>query len=489
MKVNDVLDHLNHIESTIPVKDWKLDGIDIWPIIRLKLYFHLTRLDLELPENPRSLSKKILLAIGKRIKYFFLLFNSSAHKKIIKADAIFLADPSYVKRDNKLYQRFCDPIIEEMEAIGVTTLTMTLLKDVNAPLFTPAYFISLYFQIICDLTELKKKLGLIQAKKLSLEGWDECITYIQRIQNNGNTLSFGKITLDLAVFKSLVDYYGKILNIVQPKCAFVVSYYDNGLNNMAYIYACKKMGIPSVDLQHGTINDLHAAYGRWTHLPSTGYNTLPNYFACWDKSSRDCINSWASNYKDHHRAVIFGNRFMQTVANERSSAFKDYLRNVQLECSPEKHVLLTLQVECGFPDILKETLRLSPPAYFWWIRFHPMMTGDEKSNAIAIVSSIKGLNYNINEASTNLLYSILPHMDMHLTLNSSVVQEASHFGVSSIVCDQTGYEYYKKEIELGFVHSARSADEVIKLIDCIETRKKVPDYISSSFFYKEIGLL
>ncbi len=491
MKVNNVLNHLNHIEATFPVKHWKLEGIDVWPIIRLKLYFYLTRLDLNLPEDisTGSVRKKYLLIIKNHIKYFFLLLNPSARKNAIQADALFLADPSYVELSNKLYQRFCDPVIEEIAKKGISEFTLTLLKDLQKPLETPAFFTALSQELIFDWAKIRQKLGLNSFKLSSLAGWDDFIAYILKIQDISQPLSLEIIESDLFVFKDLIRYYRKILKAVKPKCAFVVSYYDNGLNNMAYIYACKTMSIPTIDLQHGTINDLHAAYGRWTHLPSIGYNTLPDYFACWDKASADCINSWASKYKGHHKALVFGNRFMQVIASEKSSAFKCYFKKMELQYQPEKNILLTLQVECGFPNLLKEALLFSPRSYFWWIRFHPMMTDAEKLVAINIISEIKDLNYNIDEVSDAILYSVLPHIDIHVTLNSSVVQEALQFGVPSIVCDQTGYEYYKKEIESGIAYEARDLDDILKFLACINPQRQMPEYIPSNSFYKEIGLL
>ena len=55
-----------------------------------------------------------------------------------------------------------------------------------------------------------------------------------------------------------IDFYRKFLSKVKPQIIFLIDGYD--YKQMALIASSKKLGIPTVELQHGLINESHLAY-------------------------------------------------------------------------------------------------------------------------------------------------------------------------------------------------------------------------------------
>jgi hypothetical protein len=84
----------------------------------------------------------------------------------------------------------------------------------------------------------------------------------------------------------------------------------------------------------------------------------------------------------------------------------------------------------------------------------------------------KSKNWNLDDASQLPLYAILPNIDLHVTLYSSVVIEAELFGIPSIVSAQFGEEYYKDYIKRETCYVAFSEESLENQINYLTKRQK-----------------
>lgn len=500
MNIRKIMDHINIIEKTMPVQGWKIEGIDVWPFVRNSLYFDMFNYSaFEAPAivQKRSTAVRAIRFLWQRLSFEFsqigLFFNNrhSALYKFEKNDAVFFADASYVKQNGKYYQRFCDPIIDDLKTKGISTTTFTFLQNTSLKLCTPAHFITGSIVRRGLIAVIKHRLGMAKPLSVSMDGLDRYNDYIEKLGEGAKPLSIRNLSSEISAFLAIATYCGKILKAVSPRRVFIVSYYDD--YNMAIVYACRQMGIPVTDIQHGAINDFNGPYGRWINVPSTGYNTLPNFFACWDNAAAECINDWGYNdqVKSHH-AFVSGNKFLKMFIarkNDESEIFGQFFRAIQTERSPTRNILISIQTKYGLTDLFRQMLKSSPDNFFWWIRLHPMMTADEIKGVHDHLGAIGRHNYEIEQSTASLLYSVLPHMDVHVTLNSSVVQEAAEFGVPSIIFDDTGYEYYEREIEQGHAYAAATSGEGLTLIGKLSRSEPSIDAAPSDEFYRKIGLI
>src|SRR5262249_31727054 len=167
------------------------------------------------------------------------------------------------------------------------------------------------------------------------------------------------------------------LERIRPHLVAVNCYYS--LQNMALVAACRRLGIPSVDLQHGVQGAFHIAYGPWMQVPSQGWDLLPDRFWCWSEPEVNSIRSWAARAGGHHVPLVGGNPWLDSWRAGDSPLVREMDSRVARLCAQRpgrKRVLVTLQ--WGMNDQayllpLREAIRYGDPDLDWWIRLHPLM--------------------------------------------------------------------------------------------------------------------
>lgn len=500
--MTEVMRHIHFIERNVPVQNWSANGIDLWPIVRIQLYFEL--FNMSTFSNAGQLGTKgplerllsyILSLICDLLQdcQQFLVNRKSVRYRAKKSDSIFLSDPSYVNYSGRYYQRFCDPLIADLERYGASSYVLTSLSNKFLPLQTPAMFVKTKLGI---LRKIGSVVSMAQVNRFSLSlfpGAEIYNKYVTALGVRNSILTERSVAREIASFSLAVSFYKKILKRVSPRNAFVVSYYDG--QNMAFVHACRLMNIPVTDIQHGAINPLHVSYAEWIGVPDRGYNVLPNFFACWDKKAADVINQWGcAGRVCNHRGVVSGNRFIDIVRSDTSDdarVFEKVLNEKQKLAGTVKNVLLSVQFQYGLTPILQEILQSSPPEWMWWVRLHPMMSQEERDDVFSFLSTMEGVNFDISSATGHLLYTVLNCMDVHVTLNSSVVQEAAEFSVPSVILDEIGEEYYVDEIGSGVAFFEPNAVAAIARISVLKKGqgKEEETFLSDSQFLKEVGAL
>ena len=114
MDIKQGSDIINSIEEKFPVDEWVIDGIHVWPIIRMKLAFELTGYYTTSAQNKKSLFKKIIIQLKgyTRFLYAYIRDYSKNAKLNRHIDVIFLSNGvSYTNLNGAWYDILCDPFI------------------------------------------------------------------------------------------------------------------------------------------------------------------------------------------------------------------------------------------------------------------------------------------------------------------------------------------------------------------------------------------
>jgi len=252
------------------------------------------------------------------------------------------------------------------------------------------------------------------------------------------------------------------------------------LTNMALIAACRRLGIRSMDVQHGVQGDLHVAYGRWVAVPSSGWELLPDRFWCWSQKETLAISRWSPPTSQHHKPVVGGNLWLQLWKSGADPRFSKALEQVARLCERRsgcRKILVTLQ--WGISDEayllpLAQVIRATAGEFNWWLRLHPLMR--ERTHEIGqIVGALPQDAIAIREPTDLPLLALLGRVDAHLTYSSSVVLEASEFGIASVVSGEYGSALYADEIAAGTVLAAPPVDEgFVEAIRTAASRHRLP---------------
>lgn len=463
---------VNRLEHDYPVEEWVIDGIHAWPFLRINLNFDLYRayhspaVSSGTPLVGRYAASGIGL-LRNMARYAYSALSDSGKNGTIgtKAGAVFLSDGvSFVELDGYWFDKYCDPLIRlvrEKEQAG------SVLLAIQHEYLVPRFSESVFVQPRLDLYKIRSKLVRGRVPAMRMPEYECAVAAINGSGLPARLPGARQLAAQVSTLRSVSGWFKRILERTSPDVAFVVSYY--GLEGMAFNVACRELGIPSVDLQHGLQGDLHAAYGRWHKVPSTGYEMLPSIFWCWSESERETIERWSSPVSSWHRAFVGGNLWLKQwldPTNDLVGAYDRRIRSVTETTPGAKRVLVTLQSGLAGEETLApllEAMGASEPDWRWWIRLHPCMLRErQRIRDMLKAHGITG--FELDMPSDLPLYAVLRHVDVHVTHSSSTVVEAGILGVPSVVFSEYGAEFFPSLMASSRVRAAFSGAGIVSAI-------------------------
>jgi hypothetical protein len=260
--------------------------------------------------------------------------------------------------------------------------------------------------------------------------------------------------------------FEKVMRIVRPTLAFVVTYYSG--MGPSFLLACRRRGILSVDLQHCPQGNTHKAY-VWNALPETGYAALPAVFWNWTQDDSTAINTWAGKLQvPWHRGLYGGNTQLSCVAEQANPSVLDWDSSyaaIAGQGSFEREILLALQPVGGYRatwDALAAQIEAAPRQWRWWIRRHPAASMAQDVEYARLISMRKS-NVVVDEALALPLPALLRKMSVVVSLFSGAATEAALFGVPALFLSLDGRDIFPGLVERGFasVIEAESLNERI----------------------------
>jgi hypothetical protein len=257
-----------------------------------------------------------------------------------------------------------------------------------------------------------------------------------KIKNNRNTNyknigSFINVLIRLKLKQ--ISIWKCILKINNPSALILVDWDSNA--NIASNIINKKLFY----LQHGVICEDHMYFGK-KKLNLAQKLELPFGFISWNENSSE-------NFKNLCATYAIGNLWLQRFLSIESDEFIESLKNQKInfliDNLERKNILLTLTN--GNPEIkfLDETLinliKKTSKKYNWLIRLHPITYNniiELNEFELYLVSNFEKseLKYIEWKQSTNLpLPLLLSKCNLHITIESSSIIEASIFNIKSLV--------------------------------------------------------
>ncbi|WP_145131451.1 MULTISPECIES: hypothetical protein [unclassified Pseudomonas] len=231
----------------------------------------------------------------------------------------------------------------------------------------------------------------------------------------------------------------KILNVVKPKLVISIQ------PDLALCRACRVSGISVYDIQHGVIAKDNKWYGDI--LPNkVAASDLPDGFLCWDQRSAEYLESWAP--KRGVTINVIGHPWFHRFQfpSDEDLLVQDALSKGKIFFDEKPVILVALQwglhihyyPQSDFNKVmckaLESVIKQTHNRYNWLIRLHPIqMTGDEGEYCEKYLAQefggLAGVEW--RQASLLPLPILLSQASLHITDMSSVVIEASWFGLPS----------------------------------------------------------
>ncbi len=213
----------------------------------------------------------------------------------------------------------------------------------------------------------------------------------------------------------------------------VVFFSGQNRANLALTWAARRLGIPTVDIQHGAaaFSPANIKWHTWTCIPDQGYDLLPDYFWVWGPAAAALISRTANPNCPYHRPLVGGHPNL--MAN-----LPDVIPpELRARCAAaDKTVAVTLGLARlhGLPDPLVQAMAQAPREWLWLIRVHPQDWNDPDAMAQveARLQAATVSNVAVRVPTQAPLEQVLPLADRHVTPYSSSAVEASAFGIPTV---------------------------------------------------------
>lgn len=466
MTASEIVRVINEIEESVPVEEWTIEGIHVWPLIRIQLGMDLFAAgETVFPDSsgtPRAWKKAVSLFKNYTAYLAASWTDRRGGADLRESQALFLSDGvSFTVLEGRYYERFCDPARSHLDSLGIPSLMLTPLDRFLVPRFSPSRFI----QPRLDWIQVKH--AIFWSNRADSEHLPGLNLTLERLRRAAPAIApnLARIRRHTSLVLAFSRYFEDLLERVRPRICFLVSYY--WLVGYGLLLACKRKGIPSVDIQHGVQGAMHFAYGGWSKVPPQGYELLPGYFWCWTQDEVAVIRKWTDATKGVHRPVAGGNLFLNLWKSRGPSfvnRFDDVLLQKTAVLGSDKQVLVTLQpglLTEGLTQALLSAIKSTVDSLQWWLRLHPGMLR-ERENVREVFGHFA--NVDIDTATDVPLYALLRHMSVHVTHSSSTVLEAREFGIKSVVCSRYGIELFADQEKEGVALYAETKEELLQAI-------------------------
>jgi hypothetical protein len=428
-----ILQVLNKLENDCNVETLQLSGFCCWPIIRIVSSFKL------ISSRYKDVEKKDQ-KLGRQ--FFFTKFRT--HPNPNKKAVLFLSDQIYkVVVEGVTYDRVLFGKEKLASEFGLDTIEIIFGNKNHLSSTDNVLYLGILSKVLAKscafircLIPTPKSLKVLQI-----------LRSIERYTNDDDrNISINKFSILVKIL--FVEYYSRYFKrlLVRINLARICTANYYNLDSMALILAGHRLGIPTINIQHGAQSKTHPAFSQWLNVPQRGYEILPNEFHCWDELSADVIRDWAKTTNKHSSEVI-GYPWADSWKNQDiSMSLPDEITRI----SSNFNILVTLQPSVGlFPQIIIDTITNGDPEWIWWVRPHPRQISDSNISRMNETYSELPARVHILQAVNLPLPALMSFTNIHITGFSSSVQEASLFGLQTILFHDSAQSYYFEYIQNG----------------------------------------
>ena len=343
-----------------------------------------------------------------------------------------------------------DPVAEEVEKLGLPAVRIQ--HGSAAPFPEKAYVgstLNVPLPVRRDAFVPYSKLQHIRAYK---EYFRLCRQYgLPRVSE-----LFVLQTVELV--RAYAALYEKALTLMRPRMVCLHWYLEP--EKMGLAAACRKLGVPCVEYQHGIQEWPNLAYD-FQYIPENGFDCVPEWFFHWGEFSAKLMRSRLAGQK-YHKAVIAGLPEYLAWKEGRIVEDPNMLERFNQRIRGKKVVTVAFPLmvpEARF-RALEEAIILSPDDWIWLLRQHPRDMYREEKRLVAPESKIE------RECSSMLnVHTVLSHSRHLVTAWSSCSHEAMslhHMRVTTI--SNAGTLYFKDAVERGGMCFADSAQDILNSV-------------------------
>jgi hypothetical protein len=458
---NEVLDWLLEADRKLPVADWRIGDLDLWPLVRAQIAVALqddvarneaesqARVNIETPAAVRLREAQALARLRRNGAWRGLLdleeMNGRAKGPPLGMETIETLNANRLPAEifegggtarwllfgnanlsqeigGQATHRLFDPIVAEAANRGVESVIL-----ISSPLSPGDRLARVQHHGIADsLYELRRRAH----KSSEPVVVPELDAFVATAPSPSVQALLQRQPLE-AAGRNLAEYaagIGELIDACGVTAIFTIPYAS--LLGTALCAAGRKRGVPVLDVQHGLIGAPNPYYQLGV---ANGFNTLPSHIWLWDDEgvAKPQMGGAGASF-------VGGNPYYALVGAERRSRpewaiSKEGGRN---------DVLVTLSnaaVPLWLPGLIGE----APASWRWWVRLHPAAFNRAGGVADGAELLAPFSNVELERASRLPLPILIEIADIHVTEGSSSALEARAAGLATLFYTRVGYEYFR----------------------------------------------
>lgn len=278
---------LQEIETRFPIQDIEVNGKKFWPLLRSLIYAQLLGGLLRL--FPRSYSRVFRMIVNALFgwprwfgKYEFVFISNEMERRKcgnVYIDKLVEGIIQRVGHNNSLYiEHVKDRHLKAREYGGKKVVSFDLIL------------------ILAAIYKIIKRPG----HSASIKG-EQVLKEILSAYNLNSDYREG-----IDTFLSKVFVLEIVFKVLKPKAVFITDYGSNSV-----IYAAKKLGIRTIELQHGVIGKVHPYYHPAIRLEE---KFCPDYFLVFGTNDVEALSH--GNYVSAKNIIPIGNYYLNRLSNE-----------------------------------------------------------------------------------------------------------------------------------------------------------------------------
>jgi len=454
----ELIQTLSQYEEHHPVDKYRVNGWHVWPMLRMWIREQVVR-PYAFETHADEKEHGILKASAQRMKgYASQVFSrlgpyfdqgdvSPGHSR---SDVVIV---TYANRRQQLgrhwFHYIADPISDELKKVGLDSAVW----EMGEPR-TPRYHVSSRIDTRLEFAvRLMRKSFRGSHVAAELPEWfDKLSTWT--IDSIGWKFEWSRAKKLIERLEDESRVIERWLRQTGSKCVFVDPWYS--WTGMSASLACSRLGIPSIDLQHGMQGRTHLCYAHWKKVPEQGYEVVPDYFWFWGEE--DAHSFEVTN--NHSSIPVIGGNIWLNWWREGYSFESEAAKVRELSRGSVKAILVTLQPEIDL-DLIAEAVRRSNENYCWFIRLHRAST-EQMEQLTGRFEALGHPNVVVEEATQLPLYALFQAVDAHVTGFSTCALEALAFGMPTVVTHQRAQAAYEKYLDKGVMLWAKEPRDVLR---------------------------
>jgi len=244
-------------------------------------------------------------------------------------------------------------------------------------------------------------------------------------------------------------YYIRLLKRTQPKIVFLVV----GYGKEYIVSACRRLGIPSVELQHGVISSYHMGY----EFGGEEKKLFPDYLFVfgpyWKQSCRFPVSQ--------DRIKVLGYPYLTESGEITSTSRKEETNLLFISQGVIGRALAEFAVRCAhlLPDYNVQ-FKLHPGELKRWRQDYSILL----DSAVEVIEDSKATIYELYR-KTNWVFGVY----------STALYEAFAFDCRVVIVDLPGVDYMQDLIQKGYAKLIKEPEQVPPLLKSWENNTNQPD--------------